>query len=54
MAFLHKRLPKHTALAAVTATLAEGREVSSLISALDSKSGQFHCIRLSSERLIAK
>lgn len=50
MALLHKRLPKHTALVAVTATLAEGREMSSLISALGLKPGRFHCIRLSSER----
>ena len=49
MALLHKRLPKHTALVAVSATLSRVDFVS-LCSALDLKPGSFHCIRLSSER----
>ncbi|KAF8955674.1 P-loop containing nucleoside triphosphate hydrolase protein [Flammula alnicola] len=50
IALLPKRLPKHTSLIAVTATLSAGRDFYDLLAALELKEGQYHCIRLSSER----
>ncbi|KAJ3515927.1 hypothetical protein NLJ89_g1461 [Agrocybe chaxingu] len=47
---LRKRLPAHTAVVAVTATLARGREERALFKELGLKEGRFRCIRLPSER----
>ncbi|KAF9478507.1 hypothetical protein BDN70DRAFT_808755, partial [Pholiota conissans] len=47
---LRNRLPAHTSLVAVTATLCPGKETRSLCSALNLKPGAYHEIRQSSER----
>ena len=47
---LRKRLPPHTAIVTVTATLSAGRDFTSLCNELGFKQGRYHCIRLSSER----
>ncbi|KAF8810191.1 hypothetical protein BYT27DRAFT_7092691 [Phlegmacium glaucopus] len=47
---LHKRLPSHTAIVLVTATLSTGRDFRSLCNEFNFKAGRYHCIRLSSER----
>jgi hypothetical protein len=47
---LRKRLPPHTAIVTVTATLSAGRDFTSLCNELGFKHGRYHCIRLSSER----
>lgn len=43
-------MPSHVARIAVTATLAPGKDVYSLLEALQLKNEGFHCVRLSSER----
>lgn len=45
-----KRLPPHTAIVTATATLSSGRDFTSLCNEFGFKPGQYHCIRLSSER----
>ncbi|PPQ95546.1 hypothetical protein CVT26_008571 [Gymnopilus dilepis] len=47
---LLKRLPSHTTLVAVTATLSAGNDYVSLCNELNLKPGRFNCIRLPSER----
>ncbi|KAF8163197.1 P-loop containing nucleoside triphosphate hydrolase protein [Crassisporium funariophilum] len=50
ISLLRRRLPSHTGLVAVTATLSDGDEYRELCSQLNLKEGLFKCIRLSSER----
>ncbi|KAF8187145.1 ATP-dependent DNA helicase RecQ [Pholiota molesta] len=47
---LRQRLPSHTGLVAVTATLSDGNDFRELCAQLNLKDGMFKCIRLSSER----
>lgn len=47
---LRRRLPSHTALVAVSATISPGKEFNTLCSTLELKCGQYHLIRESSER----